>query len=195
MISRETYTELVHAMLFAVAKGELQIGQISSVLFATAQSDTIEETIDLTKDVRHRLTDWSQESKGRLIAIECVRLTFRCQNIHGPCKLGKHQVMMTRIMGSTTWRPESIVSQHDFDQVVLEATQAQHNTDPDGEVDRFVVSRGRGVGLADAFAEMFAREAEETIDTKIDDFRAELDALFPSTPNPQPRKEEGHESS
>jgi hypothetical protein len=195
MINRETYVELVHAMMYAVARGELKIGQISSVLFACAQQDTTEEVIDLTTDVRHRLTDWPHESKGRLISIECVRLTFQCQNIHGPCDRGQHQVMMTRIIGSNTWSPESVVSQHNFDQVVLEATQAQHNAGVDGSdpVDKFVVSRAKGSTLMGAFAEMFANEEDETIDSKIDDFRAELDALFPS--NPQPRKEEGHESS
>jgi hypothetical protein len=166
-------------MMYAVARSELKIGQVASVLFACAQTDTTEETIDLTKEVRKRQTEWPQESKGRLIAIECVRLTFRCQNIHGPCDRGVHQVMMTRIIGSNLWKPESVVSQHNFDQVVLEETQAQHNTgDKD---DKFVVSRGRGATLMGAFAEMFAKEAEETIDSKIDDFRAELDALFPST--------------
>lgn len=188
-VERETYTELLHAMMFAIVKDDLSIGQAASVMFACAQPDTTEELIDMTRDVRDRLTDWSQESKGRLIAIEGVKMTFKCVNMHGPCERGEHTVFMARICGSDMWRPEDVVSRHNFDEVLLEVIKAQH---PHGD-QQFRVRHGQvGRGLIGAFAEMFA-EQPESIDDKVKDFRAELDALFPS--NPQPGKEETNESS
>lgn len=183
-IDKETYIELTHAMMFAIAKSDLTVAQAAQVMYACAQPDTTEEHIDITRPIRDRLTDWSQESKGRLIAVEAVRLNFACVNMHGPCKKGNHTVMMARICGSAIWRPENIVSQHNFDEVVLDVIKEHH---PRGDDERFVVSTGPGSGLASAFAEMFAQQPE-TIDDKVQDFRAELDALFPS--NPQPGKEE-----
>lgn len=185
----EIFTELTHSMMYAVARQELTINQASIVLFSCAQPSTTVDVIDLTRQARAALDDWSQESKGRLIAVEAVRVRFDCMNVHGECKKGEHHVMMTRILGTAHWSPDSVVSTHDFEQTILNLTIEQH---PSGDDEKFVVSRSRASGLAGAFAEMFGQEAE-TIDDKVNDFRAELDALFPS--NPPPGKEEDHESS
>jgi hypothetical protein len=179
MMKQETYIELTHAMMFAIAQSDLTIPQAASVMFSCAQPDTTEELLDVTKEVRNRLTDWPHASRGKLIAVECVRITFQCNNIHGPCDRGQHQVMMARIMGNNQWRPHDVVSSIDFDNVVLEVIQEQH-ADPTQKF-RATSSKIGGSSLMGAFAEMFANQPEDQIDRKIEDFRAELDSLFPTT--------------
>lgn len=177
-VERETYTELLHSMMFAWAQSQLNLSQIASVLYACAQPDTTEETEDLTMKVREALTDWSEMDKGMLIAVECITMTFRCNNVHGPCEKGKHAVNMTRVIGSMDWEPENVNSVHDFSKVILEITVGP---DPKGKV----ISQGRGSyhDLIGAFRDMFLEQPEQTIEKEMDAFRAELDELFPSAPS------------
>jgi len=190
-IERETYTEIVHSMVYAMAIREMNLVQITAILYACAQESTTEEALDITQQVRERLTDWSQEDRGRIIAIEMIIVKFKCQKLHGPCKKGEHAMMLTRIIGTQEWRPEKVSSSVDFNEAVLDA---MHTIRPsaDGETAKVIHNRGLSHTLSGLFAEMFGEETE-TIEDKVRDFASELDALFPS--NPQPGKEEGHESS
>lgn len=192
-VERETYTELLHSMMFAWVEGQLSLPQVASVLYATAQPDTEETTTDVTHEVRRALTDWSEMNKGMLLGVETVLLTFNCVNVHGVCAKGKHTVAMTRVIGSMGWEPEEVSSQHDFSKVVLDATMAHH---PDqgtreGKVVSNISNRGAIRDLIGTFRDMFMQQPEQKMEKEIDEFRAELDKLFPSTPG----KEEGHESS
>lgn len=183
-VNRETYTELVHSMVWSLATNELTLGQISSVLFACAQENCTEETEDLTGEVRDALTDWSEVDKGQLVSCELVRMTFQCHNIHGPCDKGEHAVNMTRIIGSMGWEPENVTSTHDFHDVIMNVTIAHH---PEGAGGKFVSSRRGGGGptdLIDSFKQMFGVD-DRKIESEVRDFRAELDALFPSAPSTQ----------
>jgi hypothetical protein len=180
-IERETFTELLHSMMFAFAQSQLSLPQTASVVWACAQPTTIEETIDMTEEVRAALNDWSEMDKGMLIAVECVQMTFLCVNIHGPCKKEKHTVHMTRVIGSMDWEPENVSSVHDFSEVIMQATMSHH---PDPAQGKLVSNRkGRYNDLIGAFRDMFLEQPENTIDKEIDEFRAELDKLFPSAPS------------
>lgn len=185
-IQRETYHELLHAMMFALVKQELNFVQVGSVLWAAAQPDTEETTHCVTHKVRERLTDWSESDKGMLIGVETVLMTFRCGNIHGPCTKGQHTVAMTRVIGHQGWEPDNVSSSVNFNQAILDATMSLH---PDKTGDKNVSSsNGSQRDLISAFREMFMQqEPEKSIEKEIDQFRAELDKLFPSTPG----KEEG----
>ena len=183
-VERETYTELTHSMMFALAQDQLSMPQIASVLYACAQPDTTETTTDITHEVRAALTDWSEQDKGMLIAVETVRMHFRCVNLHGPCKKGEHDVHMTRVIGSMDWEPEMVSSVHNFNDVVLECMHPLRKAD--GSLDGKVVARRRGTrsDLITEFRKLFMDESP--IEREVKDFRAELDALFPSAPtNPQ----------
>lgn len=178
-VERETYAELTHSMMFAFAGGQLSMPQVASVLYACAQQTTTEETTDITMQVREALTDWPESDKGMLIAIEVVRMTFKCVNIHGPCKKGEHSVNMTRVIGSMDWDPEMVSSQHDFSDVIIECMGVPHREEDGGKV----VNRkrkGSRRDLIEAFQSIFD-SVENPIDKEVKDFRAELDALFPST--------------
>ena len=183
-IQRETYTELLHSMVFAWAESQLSLPQVSSVLWACAQPSTTEETIDMTHEIRDELTDWSELDKGMLITIETVLLTFNCVNIHGVCSKGKHTVAMTRVVGSTNWEPERVSSVHNFNQIVLDAT-VRHK--PGETLGDNVVSHVRGSqrDLINAFRDMFNDPPEVGIDKEVTSFREELDKLFPSAPSTQ----------
>lgn len=185
-IQRETYTELMHSMIFAFASEQLTLAQLSSVLFACAQPDTTEETTDLTHDVRAGLTDWSEMNKGMLIAVEAVKLTFRCHNIHGPCKQDQHSVFMTRVIGSMDWVPEQVSSQHVFSDVILAATMKLNPGQGHGRAIR--PRRGTYAELIGAFRDMFLEQPEQRVEKEVSEFRAELDKLFPSAPSTQHKK-------
>lgn len=177
-VARETYSELVHSMMFAFVQDQLSMPQIASVLYACAQPDTTEDTTDITHEVRDALTDWSETDKGMLIAVETVKMHFKCVNLHGPCKKGEHDVHMTRVIGSMDWEPEMVSSKHDFSEVVLDCMHPLRK--PDGTPDGKVVSRRKGgaSNLISEFRKLFVDE--NPIEREVKDFRAELDALFPS---------------
>jgi len=181
-VARETYTELCHSMTFAFAQGQLSMPQVAGVLYACAQADTTETTTDITHEVRAALTDWSEQDRGMLIAVETVRMHFKCVNLHGPCKKGEHDVHMTRVIGSMGWEPEMVSSKHDFSDVVLDCMHPIRKADgsPDGKV----ISRRKGGGASDLIAEFrkLFDEGASPIEKEVKDFRAELDALFPSNP-------------
>lgn len=183
-VERETFTELTHSMLFAFAEGQLSMPQIASVLYACAQADTTETTTDITMEVRAALTDWPEQDKGQLIAVETVSMHFKCVNLHGPCKKGEHDVHMTRVIGSMDWEPEQVSSVHDFSEVVLDCMHPLRKAD--GSLDGKVVSHHKSRGgsrsdLISAFRKMFDDD-DSPIEQEVKDFRAELDALFPSNP-------------
>lgn len=188
-IQRETYAELVHAMIVSLVQEKLNFGQVSSVLWACAQPSTEESTIDVTHKVREALDDWSELDKGMLIGVETVILAFDCSNIHGPCEKGRHAVAMTRVIGSRNWDPDRVQSQHNFNQTILDATMHVHPDGPnaEGKVNTIHNKGGLHADLISAFRDMFMQQPEKRIDKEVDDFRAELDKLFPSTPG----KEEG----
>lgn len=190
-VERETYAELTHSMMFAFAGGQLSMPQVASVLYACAQQTTTEETTDITMKVREALTDWPEQDKGMLICIEVVKMTFQCVNIHGPCAKGHHTVNMTRVIGSMDWDPDMVSSQHDFSEVLIES-MGVIRTD-DGELDGKLVNtkrKGSRRDLIEAFQSIFD-SVENPIDKEVKDFRAELDALFPSTQT----KEGGNDGS
>lgn len=185
-IERETYTELVHSMLWGFVQQQLTLPQVASVLHSVAQQDTTEETVDLTNIVRDALTDWKESDKGQIVAVETVKMTFKCRgNVHGPCEKGEHTVQMTRVIGSMGWEPEEVSSIHDFGQVIMEATVDKH---PDGKEGKFVTARhnkrdrGSQADLINAFQRIFDEQGNPGIDQEVRDFRAELDKLFPSAP-------------
>jgi hypothetical protein len=181
-VQRETYAELTHSLIFAYAGGQLSAPQIASVLFACAQPDTTEETTDITHEVRDGLTDWSEQDKGQLIAVEHVHMKFRCVNIHGPCKKGEHTVNMTRVIGSMDWEPEMVSSQHDFNEVIMNCMGVPRHAD--GTIDGKLIPGRKGGSRGDlisAFKKLFD-EPGDPIEQEVKDFRAELDALFPSNP-------------
>ena len=184
MIERETYVELIHSMLYALVREQLGLPQVASILHACAQPDTNEEVNDVTIPIRDALTDWSEENKGQIVAVEIVKITFNCSGyVHGACEKGHHTVALTRIIGSTGWSPDDVASSVDFNQTIMEATQAAH---PDGPGGKYVASKkSRGDSLITAFKELFALGGNEQIESEVKDFRAELDALFPSAPTTQ----------
>jgi hypothetical protein len=140
--------------------------------------------------VRDALTDWPEQDKGQLIAVEHVRMHFKCVNMHGPCKKGEHDVHMTRVIGSMDWEPEMVSSVHDFSDVVLACMHPK--LDADGKPDGKVISHRRRGASSDLIAEFRKLFVDESpIEQEVKDFRAELDALFPST---QP-KEGGSDDS
>jgi len=195
-VERETYNELLHAMIFAYAGNQLTLPQIGSVMWACAQPDTTEGTTDVTHGVRAALTDWSEMDKGMLICVESVQLTFKCVNLHGPCNKKQHSVMMTRVIGSMDWEPEAVSSSHVFSEVILQETL---KLNPQHEGGRVVSnSRHRHPGsyadLIGTFRDMFMEPPEQAIDKEIDQFRAELDALFPSAPT-NPHQKGGSDDS
>ena len=179
---RETYTELLHALIWAYAQGNLKLPQVAAILYSCAQPNTVEEVADITPKVRGALSDWSEQDRGMLIAVETVQITFQCTNIHDGCEKGQHTVTMTRVIGSMNWQPEHVVSMHNFQQVIMDETIKQH---PDGPEGRFVASQhqagARPSDLISAFQRIFD-QAAPVIDQKVKDFRAELDELFPSIP-------------
>jgi len=186
----ETYRELTHSMLFALAQRQLSLPQITSVLYACAQPTTEENVIDVTQEVRAALTDWSEQNKGMLIGVETVQLTFQCVNIHGPCKKGRHTVNMTRVIGSMEWEPEQVQSSLDFNDVIVQTTMQHHPDGPDTKGKVVSHAAGGQADLIGYFRDMFAAQPDQVVEKEISEFRAELDALFPSVPSTQPRKEE-----
>ena len=184
-VQRETYSELAHSMIYAYAGEQLTMPQVASVLYACAQPDTSEKTTDLTHEVRDALTDWSEQDKGMLIAVEHVEMKFRCVNIHGPCKKGEHTVNMTRVIGSMDWEPEMVSSKHNFNDVIMDCMHIPRRED--GTIDGKLIPGRRGGGRGDLISEFRKLFLDESpIEREVKDFRAELDALFPSAPtNPQ----------
>jgi hypothetical protein len=191
-VGRDTFVELTHSMMVAVALGDLYVGQTAHILHACAQPEAWEERLDLTHQVRAGLTDWSEESKGGLIAVEVVQVHFPCYNQHGgkPCKAGGHVVQMTRIITMTDFNPDTVASSVNFEDVVIEATTAQHPLGDRPDLLKLAGPRRSNRGLREAFTKMFGSD-EKRIDKEIESFRAELDELFPSTQSKG--KEEGDE--
>jgi hypothetical protein len=196
-VRRETYVEVTHSMVMALAMHDLNMAQIAMLLHQCADAKATEETLDITKEVRAELDDWSEESKGHIVGIEVVHIRMPCHNGHpnedgtpGPCKKGFHTLQMTRVIGGPDWDPATVGSRHRFEDVVVRVSTAMH---PEHGKDPLILGRGhRAVGeqgLKEAFNRTFGEQAEQ-IDKVVEDFRAELDALFPSV-NPQQGKEEG----
>lgn len=199
-VARETYIEVVHSLVMAILERELNISQVAMLVHHIAQPEATETRIDITGEIRAALDDWSQEAKGRIIGIEVVHVRFPCHNAHGNpegdgnCEEGFHVLQMTRVIGQTSFDPETVTSRHKFEDVVVRLSTAHHPAGPEALK---LAGHGRGARggtLAAAFQRMFGEQAKEDIDRKVENFRKELDDLFPSV-NPQPRKEEGHESS
>lgn len=196
-VQRETYIEITHSMVMALVSEDLGIAQIALLLHQCADPKATEETMDITKEVREALTDWSEASKGHIVGIEVVHIRMPCHNGHpnpdgsnDPCPKGFHTLQMTRVIGGPGLNPYQVSSQHRFDDVVVKVSAAKH---PEHGKDPLILgTRSKAIGessLKDAFNRHFGEQAEQ-IDKVVDDFRAELDKLFPSV-NPQPGKEEG----
>lgn len=199
-VRRETFVEVTHSMVMALAMDDLNIGQIAMLLHQCADAKATEVTLDITKEVRDELDDWSEEQKGHIIGIELVHIRMPCHNGHpredgtpGPCEKGYHTLQMTRVIGGPAWDPATIGSRHRFEDVVVRVSSAKHPEH--GKNPLILGRRNKAIGeysLKEAFNRQFGQA--EQIEKEVEDFRAELDKLFPSV-NPQPRKEEGHEPS
>jgi len=185
-VERETYIEVVHSLVMAILERELDLPQVAMLVHHIAQPEATETRIDITSEIRAALDDWSQEAKGRLIGIEVVHITFPCHNAHGNpdgdglCEKGSHVLQMTRVIGQTSFDPDTITSRHNFADVVVRISTAHHPESPDAL--RLAGSgRGKRAGtLAASFRRIFGEQATEEIDRKVEDFRKELDDLFPS---------------
>lgn len=195
-VARETYTEVTHSLVMAILERELNVPQVAMLLHHIAQPKASETRTDITHEIRAALTDWSQESRGRIIAIEVVHVKFPCHNAHGEpggdgkCEKGFHVLQMTRVITQTDFDPHSVSSRHNFEELIVRLSTAHHPEGPD-KLRLAGHGRGRrGGGLAETFTRIFGKEAQADIDRTVEDFRKELDDLFPSV-NPQPGKEEG----
>lgn len=195
-VQRETYIEITHSMVMALAMDDLNIAQIAMLLHQCADAKATEETLDITNQVRDALDDWSEEHKGYIVGIELVHIKMPCHNGHpredgtpGPCTKGYHTLQMTRVIGGPQWDPARIGSRHRFEDVIVRISSEAH---PEHGKDPLILGRRRPVGdysLKEAFSRQFGEQAQK-VDKLVEDFRAELDALFPSV-NPQQGKEEG----
>lgn len=195
-VRRETFIEVTHSMVMALAIHDLDIAQIAMLLHQCADAKATEETLDITQEVRAALDDWSEESKGHIIGIEVVHIRMPCHNGHlnedgspGPCEKGFHTLQMTRVICGPQWDPNRIGSRHRFDDVIVKIATAMH---PEHGKSPLILGRRTAIGehgLKEAFNRTFGEQAEK-IDRAVEDFRAELDKLFPSV-NPQQGKEEG----
>ena len=195
-VARETYVEVTHSLVMAILERELDLPQVAMLLHHIAQPSATETRIDITGEIRNALDDWSQEAKGRIIGIEVVHVRFPCHNAHGNadgdgnCEKGFHILQMTRVIGQTSFDPETVTSRHKFEDVVVRISTAHHPESPDALKLAGHGRGNRGRGLSESFKRIFGEQAKQEIDRKVEDFRKELDELFPGV-NPQPGKEEG----
>ena len=188
-ISREAFIEMVAAIISGIAEQKIPLGGACHLLYALAQPTVEEERIDVTDEVLAKLPDWNEYNKGQLLSVEVLHLHFPCSTLgahegdHEGCEKKRHTCQMTRVSGAPGWRPTKVASEFNFDDAVVATSMPYHpEYDPNDPDNGGLNVAGSPDGtLEGAFKRLFGGAK---IDKEVADFRAELDALFPSPPVP-----------
>lgn len=191
MITRESFVEMVCAIMSGVAEDKIPLGGASHLLYALAQPAVYEHRINITDEVLAKLPDWNEYNKAQLLSVEVVQINFPCSTLgthegdHVGCDKGKHTCQLTRVSGAPGWRPTNVASEYDFDDAVVTTSTPYHPDWDPNDGDNLHANVG-DAGLAKAFKRLLGGAK---IEKEVAQFRKELDDLFPSAPQPH-RKEE-----
>lgn len=200
-IPPETFMELVESLVVQPdVCTNVGLPSIVMILWMTAQESSYELIHDITEEVRFKLGDWPDDEKAKLHQIEIRQLFFGCEmRLEDPETHKDHSIPIAQILriGTTAetketgWHWSQVVSDYDFELVVQGICDEYHQQVTGHEHQSSVVIGSRVV--QSTVREQFAEQLRKPkIEREISEFRAELDALFPSTPPPEGGKSDAN---
>ena len=191
-LSPETWMELCESIISIDVAPDGEGFDLASgvmVLWAAAQDTAFENKIDIRDEIFLKL-DWSEEDKAHLHTVELIQIWYGCSmRNEDPEKHGEHSIPLAQIVriGSdkTTereeddWDPRKVMSDYNFDMVIEQIANDHHK----GKMHTFQ-SHGRVISsrVRQSFANHFAKRTEAKVEKEVNEFRKELDQLFPSAP-------------
>lgn len=187
-ISPETWMELCESIISVelTEDGEgFDLASAVMVLWAAAQDTAYENKIDILPEILLRL-DWSQEDRDKLDVVELLQVWYGCSmRLEDPENHKDHSVPLAQIVRIGTkrdkededWNPHTVQSDYNFDMVIEQIANDHHA----GKMHTFQ-SHGRVISsrVRQSFHNHFAKRAEVKMEKEVDEFRKELDALFPT---------------
>lgn len=194
-IDPSTFMELCETILHQSEGNitEFGVSTAATLLWAAAQPEAFENSIDILEEARFKLGDWSDEDKAKLTAVEIRQIFYGCEKRKDdPEHHEDHFIPIAQVLRIATnrddpdWHWTKVQSDYDFELVLTGICEEYHTHTCEGHEGHgehsFIIAGGgkiRRSRIREDYAERF-RDAIER--RTVESFREELDALFPSTP-------------